>query len=98
MKRELVDVELSVYEAFIATYPDLVRDVARMFEPPVESFNDFSGKDTWPESVVCCAKLETEWPDIGIIDPRPANKRPTFWWRANTKIRKDWLQKFHDRT
>jgi hypothetical protein len=49
------------FEQFVTTYPRVLeRDVARMAEPPVVTYNDFS-LGNWPESIV--ARHTFEAPD-----------------------------------
>jgi hypothetical protein len=46
------------FDAFIAAYPNkLNKDVAKMFEPPMLNYNDFTTGKKWPESIVCWAVL-----------------------------------------
>ncbi len=71
----------------------LDRDVAHMCEPPLETFNDSEGGKMWPESVVAEAKLVDEF--HGKPDPRPEDGRPHPWWRADCRIRADWLAAWH---
>ena len=88
-----VDVSRETYEDFIRWAGSLlVRDVAQMFEPPIESFNDFSGTDIWPQSIAAKCLLVDEY--HGSADPRPEDKRSTTWWRSETKIRQDWMEKW----
>jgi hypothetical protein len=48
------------FKAFVAAYPHrLVADVAQMCDPPMLSYNDFSGGKVWPESMVAKAMLNT---------------------------------------
>lgn len=45
------------FEKFISEYPnELEEDVARMFEPPLKTWNDFS-KGEWPDSAVAFCHL-----------------------------------------
>jgi len=38
---------------FIAAYPrPLETDVAHMYDPPLQTYNDFSDGKVWPESIV----------------------------------------------
>jgi hypothetical protein len=46
------------FEKFIEKYPGkLETDVARMFEPPLKTWNDFAKADKWPESAVAFCHL-----------------------------------------
>lgn len=48
-------------DAFVRTYPrELVVDVAMICEPPMRTWNDFSGGVAWPESVVAQERLNNE--------------------------------------
>ena len=50
------------YKKFVEEYSQRIPlsfDVARMFEPPLESYNDFSDGDIWPYSIV--AKCIRDW-------------------------------------
>ncbi len=43
----------ATFNKFIFAYAgNLTTDIARMFEPPVMTYNDFSGGRVWPESAV----------------------------------------------
>lgn len=56
------------FEQFILSYPrPLDRDVARMAEPPVVTYNDFS-LGMWPQSVVARHTFE-----------EPGSLAPTGW-------------------
>lgn len=51
------------FDRFIAEYPQpLQSDVAMMFEPPVQTLNDFTGGKVWPESVVAAVTLFESYP------------------------------------
>jgi hypothetical protein len=53
--QNLKPVSKEEFDAFLASYPrKLVRDVARMFDPELITFNDFSDGKAWPDSVVAC--------------------------------------------
>jgi hypothetical protein len=94
-KNQMVDVSVEEYEAWL--YGPITRALSRnvhtVCEPPLESINDFGDGAKWPDSMVACAMLMSEWPSLGIVDPRPADKRPHSWWRENCRIRADWLAK-----
>lgn len=64
------------FYSFIESWPNKLNyDVAGMFEPPLASYNDFSGGKMWPESIV--AKIKMDWlgPN-GEIDEENHKK---FW-------------------
>jgi hypothetical protein len=53
-------VEKDEFDKFISSYPKpLVRDIARMCEPPMLSYNDFSDGAQWPESIVAKVIMQT---------------------------------------
>jgi hypothetical protein len=46
------------FDAFVASFPrPLTRDVTGICEPPMLSYNDFSGDKIWPESMVARVAL-----------------------------------------
>lgn len=46
------------FRSFLSRYkPKLVYDVCGVFDPPIGSYNDFSGGKAWPDSVVCYISL-----------------------------------------
>lgn len=67
---------------FVKNYPRrLERDIARMYDPPLETFNDpLLGK--WPDCVVASAMLEDERTD-------PERARETGWYRDGCTILAD---------
>lgn len=69
------------------------RDVKHFVDPPLEVQHDSTCLERYPvygeDSIVAVASLIDA--ARGDIDPRPAGERGTGWWRANCKIREDWL-------
>lgn len=65
------------YLEFIASWPNkLWFDCTGVCEPPLGSYNDFSGGKVWPDSIV--AKEVRCWmSDNGVID----NALPGKFWR-----------------
>lgn len=69
---ELARCTAEEFDAFLAAYPrTLVTDVARICEPPMMSWNDFT-IGVWPQSAVATCQLDDiraepgefrEWPD-----------------------------------
>ena len=46
------------FKSFVSRYkPKLFYDVCGIFDPPIGSYNDFSGGKTWPDSMVCYISL-----------------------------------------
>ncbi len=46
------------FQSFVSRYkPKLFYDVCGIFDPPIGSYNDFSGGKAWPDSVVCYISL-----------------------------------------
>ncbi len=46
------------FKSFVSRYkPKLWYDVCGIFDPPIGSYNDFSGGKAWPDSVVCYVSL-----------------------------------------
>lgn len=46
------------FRSFVSRYkPKLVYDVCGIFDPPIGSYNDFSGGKAWPDSVICYISL-----------------------------------------
>ena len=93
---EFTDITREEYERFIRSplAADLERNVTRICEPPLENFNDFTGAKVWPQSMVAKARLESIFPGVVDKDPRPADERPTSWWREDCCIRHEWLARF----
>ena len=87
------------FRAFVAwagQQTKLDRHIAEVVEPPFEMFVDLTvavAEGEMPD-IVCGATLMHEWPSLGIVDPRPEDKRPTSWWRASCKVRKDWWERY----
>ena len=51
-------VSKSEFEDFIKEYPNpLDVDIARMFEPPIKTYNDFTSGKGWPQSSIAFVKL-----------------------------------------
>jgi hypothetical protein len=57
---QFIEVSKEKYVEFVNNYPkELVFDVCGIREPPLGSYNDFSGGKVWPESMV--AKEDRDW-------------------------------------
>ena len=56
--KKWVDVSKERFYKFVDGYKtNLVYDCCAIFDPPIGSYNDFSGGKVWPESVVCYISL-----------------------------------------
>jgi hypothetical protein len=72
-KNELLD--------FLTSYPEpLVRDWTGICEPPLVSYNDFSGNKKWPESIV--AKYHD-------TESYPKDSGNAYTWEENQYFIKD---------
>ncbi|WGH28563.1 hypothetical protein 13VV501A_gene0067 [Vibrio phage 13VV501A] len=61
--RTRLEVTKEEFDDFIKNYPnDLITDVSHICEPPVKTYNDFSGGKKWPESVVASVSLTESYP------------------------------------
>ncbi len=50
------------FETFVANYPTkLSYNAARMYEPPIISYNDFGGGKKWPDSMVAKYSDTESW-------------------------------------
>lgn len=57
-KEKWISVPREAFLKFVSEYrPKLVYDVCGIFDPPIGSYNDFSGGKAWPDSVVCYISL-----------------------------------------
>jgi|688.fasta_scaffold522165_1 hypothetical protein len=53
-----VEVSKADFDRYISEYPlPLERDVTHICEPPMLTYNDFSGGKIWPQSIVAKAQL-----------------------------------------
>jgi len=68
--------------AFVAAYPrKLDRDVCQIYDPPLETFNDFA-LGSWPTSVVAKSWLEDSRED-------PVRAAEKGWYRDKCRILDD---------
>lgn len=71
------EVSRDEYLAFIRTWPNKLEfDCTGICEPPLGSYNDFSGGKVWPESMV--AKEVRDWMGPG---GETDNSMPGKFWR-----------------
>ena len=57
-KRESKLVTKLELDKFIEEYPNKLEvDVTGIFEPPLKTYNDFTGDKVWPQSAVAYVKL-----------------------------------------
>ena len=101
MKANSVSVTRTEYSAFVgwaSQQTTLHRGVVLIVEPPFEEFFDVSAIRDTPryssQDRIAGAMLMTEYPQVGILDPRPADQRSPLWWRERCSIRQDWFEKW----
>ena len=101
MKANSVSVTRTEYSEFVgwaSQQTTLHRGVVTMVDPPFEQFADVSARDDKygyaEQDIICEAMLMTEYPQVGILDPRPVDQRSPLWWRERCSIRQDWFEKW----
>lgn len=89
----------ATFKAFLdwaSTKTKVERSVALICEPPAELFYDLAipyDVKIGPE-IIAGSTLMSEYPSLGITDPRPADQRPNHWWRDGCKVHRDWWARY----